>query len=246
MRLQSGPANYDRLYNAFVLALCFGLGGYFFYDWKIGYPQRNYSEAKKQLSALMNAGEIPAQLPPKPTDSDFEAFRKLRNSDAAALRSAFGQPLTSKPGPAGSSIEYYVSATGMATATVTSGKLSLDDLQWTKWYKSQSEVNQQWWCGLVAAVVGAYFLPRTLRSFLLTASIDDQGLTYAGQKIAFDAMKRLTDYNPKGWVDLYYAEGGQEKKLRFDNQKIAKFDEIIDEICKAKGFPDPRSQESGA
>lgn len=244
MRLTSGPASYDRLYNLFVMLLCLGLGAYFFYDWKIGYPAKNRAEAEKALAAIIDVSKLPAQLPLKPTEPDFDKFRVSRSTSATEMRAAFGEPMTTKPGPAGATIEYYVSATGMATATVSNGKIALDGLQWAKWSKTQSEVEQQFWCGVIAVAVALLFLPRALRSWLLSATIDDGGMTYGGKRIAFDAMKRFADYSPKGWVDLYYQDGAQERRLRIDNQKIAKFDEIIDAICSAKGFTDPRPRET--
>ena len=64
-------------------------------------------------------------------------------------------------------------------------------------------------------------------------------MTYGNERIAFADMVSLRDYNRKGWVDLYYRAGSQEKRLRIDNQKIAKFDEIIELICRKCGFENP-------
>ena len=61
-------------------------------------------------------------------------------------------------------------------------------------------------------------------------------MTYGGQQIAFADMVALRDYSPKGWIDLYYKSNGQEKKLRIDNEKIAKFDEIVAALCDVKGW----------
>jgi len=67
-------------------------------------------------------------------------------------------------------------------------------------------------------------------------TIDDEGMVYDGQRIAFADMVSLRDYSPKGWIDLYYRVGEREKRLRLDNEKVLRFDEIVDALCKAKGF----------
>lgn len=66
-------------------------------------------------------------------------------------------------------------------------------------------------------------------------------MQYARTKIPFDAMVSLRDYSPKGWVDLYHRAdgGGNETRLRLDNQKIKEFDAIVDRIAQEKGWENP-------
>ncbi len=73
----------------------------------------------------------------------------------------------------------------------------------------------------------------------LRVVIDEEGMTYAAKRIPFEAMTALRDYNRKGWVDLYYRTDAGQKRLRLDNQKVAKFDEIAEVICQAKNFENP-------
>jgi hypothetical protein len=109
---------------------------------------------------------------------------------------------------------------------------------WRPWYKSKAEIEQQFYWAILPALPALYFLWRLYKSLTLRAVVDDQGLTYGGVQIPFDKMFALRNYSPKGWIDLYYKdEEDQERKLRLDNEKILKFDEIVAAICQAKGFP---------
>lgn len=72
--------------------------------------------------------------------------------------------------------------------------------------------------------------------------LDESGLTYQGKgPISWDAMRRLDTarFNEKGWVDLRYDESGTENSIRLDEYHIARFEEVIDEICTRKGFENP-------
>jgi hypothetical protein len=64
-------------------------------------------------------------------------------------------------------------------------------------------------------------------------------MSYGGRLIPWDSMTALRDYSPKGWVDLYHTAQGRERKLRLDNQRVRRFDEIVEAICARKGFADP-------
>lgn len=239
MRLESGSAAYDRNYYLIFLLLCLGMGGYFLYDYYIGYPNKNLEAARKALTPLMDVENIPKTLPKTPTKPELEALVKTQPTDPAAVREALGQPLFTKT-VGNESLEYYVSAYGMAGVPVLRGRVNPQKISWKPWEKSKEEIRLQLYCALVAFAVALYVLTRVYKAATMRVVIDDEGMTYAKRRIPFENMVRLCDYSPKGWVDLYYKHGSQERKLRIDNQKIRKFDEIIEALCEAKGFEDPR------
>lgn len=240
MKLESGPAAYDRNYYLIFLILCLGLGGYFVYDFKIGYPNKNREHAQKQLTPLLGADYDVSTLPPEPTKPMFTDLIKTKPDNAAAIHEKLGDPLTVRPSESGETVEYFVSLYGMGVVPVVAGKPSVEKANWITWNKTKEEIQLQFWCALICFAVALYVLSRVYRAATLRAVIDDEGLTYGPKRIAFASMSRLCDYSPKGWVDLYYQHGPQERKLRIDNQKIRKFHEIVDALCEAKGFEDPR------
>jgi hypothetical protein len=241
MKLESGPAAYDRNYYLAFLVLCVGLCGYFLYDYIVGYVNKNREVARKQLIPLVGADNVPDKFGPAPTKPVFDALAQSQPTDPAAVREALGAPFTVKQTVDGESIEYYVSDYGMATVRSRNGRIQPNALDWRSWGKSKEEIRVQLYCALFALAVGLYVLYRVYKAATLRAAIDDEGMTYGGRRILFDDMARLCDYSRKGWVDLYYRRGSEERKLRIDNQKIRKFDEIIDTLCEIKGFEDPRA-----
>lgn len=241
MRLESGPAGYDRNYYLIFLLLCIFMGAYFLYDHQIGYPRKNLEAARKALTPLIGAENIPQTLPEIPTRAELEALTNQQPTDPADVYQVLGQPLFTKPGEkTGERLEYFVSAYGATRIPVVHGRADIKQVHWMPWEKSKEEIRLQLYCALIAFVIGLFVLRRVYKAATLRALIDDEGMTYAGRRIPFENMVRLCDYNRKGWIDLYYRHGPQERKLRIDNQKVRKFDEIIETLCEAKGFEDPR------
>lgn len=242
MKLESGPAAYDRNYYLMFLILCIALGGYFYYDYAIGYLNKNREKAREVLTPLMGGAEnIPETFPASPTKPEFEALFESKPTDPQAIYDKLGQPLVKKPTEDGKTINYFVSDYGMVRLAVVGGQIDpKTSIVWTPWYKSKEEIRLQLYCALICFAVALYVLTRVFRAATLRAVIDDEGMTYGGRRILFENMTRLCDYSKKGWVDLYHKLGAEERKLRIDNQKIRKFDEIINTICEVKGFEDPR------
>jgi hypothetical protein len=248
MRLESGPAAYDRNYNLVILVVSVFLGAYFLYDFRIGYPKKNLEAARKALTPLLGAENIPETFSEFPTKPDITALKerltelsKTQPIEAADVYDALGQPLIAVRSPDGSEVvEYYVSQYGRAQVPVVRNRITPERIQWMAWDKSKEEIRLQLYCALIAFVFGLYMFTRVYKAATLRVVIDDDGMAYGKRRIAFENMVRLCDYSRKGWVDLYYKLGPQERKLRIDNQKVRKFDEIIDTLCDAKGFDDPR------
>ncbi len=246
MRLESGPAAYDRNYYLIFLVLCVALGGYFYYDYTIGYPNKNLAAAKKQLAPLVGPDVDPKTLGETPTKTMFEELVAQQPTDLATVQDKLGKPFERKDFGDGSVVEYFASTYGMATVPSVAGRVNAAQMAWTTWAKTQEEIKIQLYCALIAFAIGLYVLYRVYRAATLRVVIDDEGMVYAGRRIPFDDMTRLCDYSRKGWVDLHYQHGSQQRKLRIDNQKVRKFDEIIDALCKARGFEDPRQADEEA
>ena len=96
----------------------------------------------------------------------------------------------------------------------------------------------------VLSVIAAVHLVRVVRT---RAVLDDQGLVYnRGPVIGWDHMTALDSdrYEAKGWVDLIYDSGGGQQRRRLDSYHLARFDDLIDEICHRKGFRNPLPEPS--
>lgn len=244
-RLESGPAKTDTIWVLGYTLLCLGMGAYFFYDWKVGYPERNRADAAQKLTEPMKQLSPPRTppnpLPTKPRKADFDALVQSDKRSLEGVSEMLGPPLFERS-ESDVVTRYYASESGMASIPFKSGVAQVSSLNWRNWDKSDDEVEAQKYFALFCGIVALYFSYRTYKAATLRVTLDDSEMNYGGLRIPTAAMKRLTDYSPKGWVDLYYDLGAGEKKRRLDNQKVAKFDEIIDALCAIKGFADPRRQ----
>lgn len=233
MKLESGPAKADRNWQILRAALFLGFGLWFIYDGAVGYPNKNRAEAEKLLQAPPFSGKVRFDdLGDRPTEAAFEAFAKSGPTRIEQVRQTLGAPHFTDGND-----EYFISRYGYAKITVRAGLVRPADMIWRKWAKSESDIRQQFYWAIVPVLPGLYFLWKLYKAVTLRVVIDDQGMTYAGRLIPFDKMVSLRDYSPKGWIDLYYQTNGVEKKLRLDNEKVKLFDDIVDAICRAKGFP---------
>jgi len=240
MRVESGPARLDALFKLGFTILCIGFGFYFVYDGKIGYIAKNREQARKQLSSIAPGKPLPEEFGPTPTAADFEAFVESKATDLAALHEALGEPFYTRVESPSLSAEYFVSDYGMATVRIELGRVVPGQMGWTKWAKTKDEIESQFYWAIVSFAVGLYAAYCTFRAATLKVVVDDHGMRYGRKRIPAEGMKRLVDFNKKGWVDLYYEEGGRDRRLRIDNQRVKLFDPIIDALCALKSFPDPR------
>lgn len=241
MRLRSGPARSDTIYFLVFFGICVGLAYWFYRDGSSAWLEHNRKEARKQLTPLMTPGStLPQTFGGRPTGAEFKALREKRPTRIEDVRAALGEPFTSKPAADGrGTVEYFASDYGMATVPVSGSVVDPARLDWKTWYKEKGEIDAQFYWMLIPVVFGLYAGYRAIRAATLSATIDDVGLTYGGLRVPFASMTALRDYSPKGWIDLYFSEDGRERKLRIDNTKIARFDEIVAELCREKGFSNP-------
>jgi hypothetical protein len=237
VKLESGPAKADRNWQLIRTLLFLGFAGWFLYDGAIHWPNLNRQHAAEKLAApepFDNAISYDA-LPATPTKSDFDEFEKTNPTtrDQVVAKDALGEPVHTRH-TAGETIDYHASKWGYAAVTYAGNRVKT--MSWVKWYKTKDDIRLQFILAIVAAIPGLFFFWRLYKAATLHVVVDDTGMTYDNRRIPFDDMVALRDYNKKGWIDLFYKSGQTERKLRLDNEKVSRFDEIVDAICQAKGF----------
>ena len=238
MILESGPAKTDRTYWLVVGLIFIAYAGWCVYDGAVRYPDQNCEEA---VNALQQWTIHPARPTLRFTEDDFKRVRDS-NPTRADLRKAFGPPVSDR-----SDADRFASIFGLVTAPLnSSGRLLVDKMSWQRWSRRPDDIRLQYGLAILVAVIAVFLLRRAYKAWTLRATLDDEGMTYGGRRIAYADMVSLRDYNPKGWVDLYYRTGAGEKKLRIDNQKIAKFDEIAQLICEKRDFQNPITADTEA
>ncbi len=232
MRLESGPAKTDAIWHLGRAVLFLAFTAWFVYDGAVGWPSKNQKEATTKLAAPQPFGGAVkwVDLDEKPTQGLYDRLKGQNPETSDEVTEALGEAKYTAGNDA-----YFISRYGYAKVTYAGDRVTAMT-SWVAWYKTKEEVQQQFLWAVLPALPGLWFLWKLLKALSLKAIIDDDAMTYGGQRIAFDDMVALRDYNPKGWIDLYYKSSGQEKKLRIDNEKIAKFDEIVATLCSVKGW----------
>jgi hypothetical protein len=214
MTLESGPARTDRNWQLLRTVIFLGFGAYFVYDGLYGYPRANRAKAEEALKGRPFNGKVAFKdLGEKPDQPDFKRLE------------ASGPPTLVDGGDA-----YYVSRYGYIKVPRTG------EPTWRPWDKTASQIREQYYWAIIPFALALPFIWKLCKALTLRVVIDDDGLVYSGRRIAFPDMTSLRDYSPKGWIDLYYRSAGRESKLRLDNEKVARFDEIVAAICQARGF----------
>ena len=238
LSIVSGPAKAEPMWQLVRTALFLGFALYFVYDGLIGYPSYVVSEAKKRLQEPEPwGGKIQYdQLSETPTNVEYEHAKRAAPTSLDQVVQHLGKPQLEVPESRTRVIRYFVSRWGFAAVPFESGKPDMSASQWHDWYKKPSDIRQQFFWAIVPTPFGLYFLIKLIKALRLKVVVDEQGLVYAGKRIAWDAMTGLRGYSPKGWIDLYYNDEGKERKLRFDNEKFRLFDEVVAAICEKKDF----------
>ncbi len=233
MKVESGPAKTDAMWHLGRAVVFLGFALYFVYDGAVGYHAKNRAAAEQALQqpAVFNGQVSFEDLGERPTKAEFDRLVQSNPTTRQQVHEALGTPMFEK-GPD----QYFISIFGYAQVTVAGGRVNPANMLWRPWNKTQEEIQAQFFWAIVPALPGLYFLWRLFRGATLRVVVDDDGMTYGGRRVAFDSMVSLRDYNPKGWIDLYHKSGGGEKRLRLDNEKVARFDEIVAAICEVKGF----------
>lgn len=247
MLLESGPALKDRLYNTIFMIALVAYAGWCYYDGTYRYFDLNRAEAKKTLTPLVGEGNIPATLG-RAITRDTQTFLRTRipalDSPRAIQDALAVAPIHEKRSADGQlEAQYYVSDFGMITVPVTHDSVDPAKIEFQKWKYEPLDLTMQFGMMYLVLVVAALFGWRALNGTLLRATIDEQELRYGKKRIPIKSIKRLSDYSPKGLVTLVFEDAaGRLQKLRLDDQKILKFQEIIDVICNLRGFADPRKK----
>lgn len=246
--LESGPAKTDRYYWLIVGLVFAAYAAWCICDGSFRYYDQNRKQAEEQL--LQRGIEGPYNLDKSITLDGFNQLRATPDLNRVQVRAAFGEPLHTRrqrddaPGRGFADVvdaECYASLYGMVVILIdpATGRVDKRHMEWQAWEHSPDDIRMQFYMAALIGLVALYFLYRAYKAATLRAVIDDEGLTYGGARIAFTDMVSLQDYNPKGWVDLYHQVGGRRKRLRIDNQKIARFAEIVELLCEKKGLENP-------
>ncbi|MFQ5501641.1 MAG: hypothetical protein ACE5EQ_04995 [Phycisphaerae bacterium] len=241
MRIESGPKTERIVRTSLFLLLCAIFSGWFTYDGLVGYPSANFRELLEQLPpearSKVSVQDIYSSVTAESLVDAQKAVRKIgRQQQRAAIESLYGGP----PSYEDEQFAYYFGPFYRVTLHLEGGKIR--KVVGQKSPKSIQDCRFQKWLGGFLCVVSIVVLVILISIIRTRVVLDDDGLRFRGRKpVSWDAMRSLDDrrFRKKGRLDLIYADDNRDGRICLDEYHLAKFEEIVDEICSRKGFDNP-------
>ena len=226
MRLESGAPRSSKIYWMVIVVVTTAVSGWFLWDWKSGYAKKNAAHARRDLGLTEDQA---LDLSASYTKTDYRKLEASKPTGLNQISAALGEPYRKETASDGSMLVTYVSQYGKATVAVEGRRVR--SMTWQTWKFEKREIEAQFYWASAVALFTLWAIFKTIKTASLRVTMDDEGMRYDGMKIAYADMFELTGFSPKGWVFLNYRAGGQEQKLRLDNQRVEKYEEIILAIC---------------
>lgn len=256
MPIESGPTKERVVRTLLQFVLIAFFAAWFAYDGWIGYPKRNLRDhldvTRAEAAEPLTEEDIrPLIYDTVSEDRVAAANEAMKAGSADQIREALTKVFGAPPSFETDQAWFYFGATLRLIIPMADGLPTGKVMQRSTPESAASIATQKGLAvGLAVAAVGlGFFLARVARTRLV---LDEAGLAYNQRPvIPWDAMRSLdtSRFNRKGQVDLIYDDGGAERRLRLDEYHLARFEEIVDELCARKGFanplPEPSVEETG-
>jgi hypothetical protein len=227
----------------FMFVLLAGFATWFAYDGWVTYPSRNLEAARQALPRVVE--QMP---PPSPAVTKKSAMAveedPAKQITLAKLQETWGEPAFLGPAPAdldapGRTEAYFVGPYGWVRVLLV-GQM-VEDIEWHDGAKGYSDIAVQKLLAFLLGAVALVPLGLILIALPKKYQLDDEGLVLPGTgRIPYDSMTAVdaADFSKRGIVRLKYRDaGGRDLTAVLDEEKIAKFDEIVAALCKQKGWP---------
>lgn len=243
MHIESGPTGERKVRTTLMLLMFAFMGAWFAYDGWVGYPAKNYQEYLDQLSTAERekVGQLPVY--DTVTEENWQANEeKIKNALPTQRRAALRELFGADPSYESKEKLFYFGPAYRVQFSIRDGNPTNEQIVAKAAVKSATSI--QWQLGLAAflGIVSVFLLVGVIRVRNTRLVLDEGGLTLNGRgPISWESMVRLnsSQFNEKGWVDLAYNAEGSENSIRLDEYHLARFDDIVDEICARKGFENP-------
>jgi hypothetical protein len=234
MKIESGTTRETLVRLGIVTLACLILCVLFLRDGLVIWPRENAEHMGDQFPEP--AKETPI-INPAITEGSLDRVHK--GERVTKLEEELGEPAFNN------GVEvFWVGKTGFVWAKLNRAGL-VEQSKWEDAPHTRTDLQWQMAGAILTAVltlIAGWLLIRAARIHVV---LDEQGLVYnRGEPITWDQMRTLdaSRYKRKGYVRLYYERGGQPGQQKLHSFHIARFKEIVGEICARKGFESPLEQ----
>jgi hypothetical protein len=233
--IRSGTTRERLIRWGLFTAMCAVASGLFFYDGFVKWPRRNAEQAAENF--------------PGPHEGPVEINALVTRENCATIRQGMGLPqvkeILGEPAYEDEQVVFWVGPGGFLQWRLDGRRVGYPPPRFQRAAHPAADLATQKFLGALAGLAAIVALTFLVRAAGTRVVLDDAGLTTprTGQ-IRFEQMKSLDTerYKKKGWVTLHYDAGGEEAEVRLDSYHVARFDEIISELCQRTGFESPLEQ----
>ena len=230
--IRSGTTRERLIRWGLFTAMCAVASGLFFYDGFVKWPRRNAEQAAENF--------------PGPHEGPVEINALVTRENCAAIRPRMSlqqvKDILGEPAYEDGQCAFWVGPGGFLRCQLSGQQVRSPAPKFQRAAHPAADLATQKFLGALAGLAAIVALTFLVRAAGTRVVLDDAGLTTprTGQ-IRFEQMKSLDTerYKKKGWVTLHYDAGGEEAEVRIDSYHVARFDEIISELCRRTGFESP-------
>ncbi|MBI5765009.1 MAG: hypothetical protein HZA51_15950 [Planctomycetes bacterium] len=249
MHIESGPTTERKIRTTLLLLMVAVFSVWFAYDGFVGWPGQNQKEFLQIIPLDERPKAASGPTYPHITEAEENGAREaMKNAITSsqqrdALVKYFGGPPTYENAEG----IHYFGTVHRVMAKLEGGKVA--EIVGRRGQRSNYDLLFQKYLSGGLGVLALYLAWFVLRVRGTRLVLDENGLALNGVgPIGWDAMKSMdiSRFQKKGWVELVYATDGSDRRLRLDEYHLARFDDIIDEICRRKGFENPLPVKSPA
>ncbi len=242
MRIESGPTTERKIRTTLMLLMVAVFSVWFGYDGMVGWPKQNHREFLQQIPLDERPKAASGPIYPGITEISVDGARAaLKEAVTAAqqhdaLAKFFGGPPTYENAEG----IHYFGVIYRVTARLQEGRIA--EVDGRRGQRSNYDLLFQKYLSGSLGVLALYLLWFVLRVRGTRLVLDESGLKLNGVgPVSWNDMKALdtSRFHKKGWLDLVYGGNGDERRMRLDEYHLARFDDVIDEICRRKGFENP-------
>jgi len=203
----------------------------FLWDGLVKYPRENLDFAREKF---------PQEITPIPPMNPLVTRKAIdqihKSMSLEEVEQVLGEPAFNND------VEvFWVGRTGYIWVKLNRARL-VEQSTWEDAQHTRSDLQWQKVGAVVSALLAIIGLAFLIRAARIKVVLDETGLTCnCGRTIEWEHMRSLDTslYKRKGWVMLHFEHGGTAGQQKLHSFHIAKFKEIVTEVCARKGFDSP-------
>jgi len=255
MTIESGVNRGTLIRFGLIFLMLVAFAAWFAWDGFVNYPRENLEAARQNFPEPTES--LPVANPAVTAEQAEQFKRQIENAQLPKfeeVKAVWGEPAwlgLDRSGeqkmPSGNRVAFFVGPYGWARVTIAGD--SATTVEWHPATYGRFDVLVQKIIAAVLLTVALVVLVWIVKMATERYVLDDEGLVLPGVgRVQWDQMLELdaSDFAKKGVIRLKYRDSaGGERQALLDENRIARFDEIVIALCEKKGWQLPGEDEPG-